>query len=619
MSTSTSARLLTLPDVAALAGVQRPVVSMWRSRTSVRGVTVPFPMAVEVIKGVEHFAMDDVVAYLATTGRGRNPESALDAPSLAAPIAADHASAETLLTLALVTGEDLADADLVALATDVDPDDAFLLGEVRRGGWPPALPGHIDELVAASLGHEDALNRLDGGRLARGIGARGCTQELVDLVASVAAAGRRDAVLDPSGDSLLDRALAPHFAALLAGDRRLRRHAAILSWAVADGGTTNPVVRVRSLLGQPRDDVLNALDELAVDLRPGDVAVALGPAATMTDVLTGKAAKLRASTVRPGPLVAALRLPRGMWRTAHRQSPAVWVLRGGDGRKEVCLADLDNGGDIDLTDLSADIAQAVTPMGSGRTEARAYRYLRPRELRQVLAGGPLVPRGTRAQHLPVEHGVLDRAYAAASVLVEPLPEVTTSLTAARERPVVSSVSLGELVAAKRLTLRQGRRIALADGHPAGTVHVLTADGSLDGVLLDPFDARARSGGWTEPGDVVFLEKPQARAVVDSRGGNLVGTPSRILRLAENAPVSAHVLAERINQARPGTEWPTWEVPALPRAEAESLGTRLAEVNRYRTELRRREQALNAWADALVTGVAAGSLAVPDTTTTLENR
>src|SRR3954471_24214652 len=195
MSTSAPARVLTLPDIATLAGVQRPVVSMWRTRTSVRGVTFPFPVAVEVIKGVEHFAMDDVVAYLAATGRGRNPESALDAPTLTAPVDADHASAETLLTLALVTGEDLADADLVALAIEVDPDDDFLLREVRRGGWPAALPGHIDELVAASLGHEDALNRLEGSRLARRVGDRGCTPELVALVASVAAAGRNAAVL----------------------------------------------------------------------------------------------------------------------------------------------------------------------------------------------------------------------------------------------------------------------------------------------------------------------------------------------------------------------------------------------------------------------------------------
>jgi hypothetical protein len=618
MSTSTPPRLLTLPDIAALAGVQRPVASMWRTRTSVRGVTVPFPVAVDVINGVEHFAMDDVVTYLAATGRGRNPESALDAPTLAAPVDADHASAETLLTLALLSGEDLADTDLIALATEVDPDDAFLLGEVRRGGWPAALPGHIDELVAASLGHEDALNRLDGGRLARRAGDRGCTPELVNLVTSVASAGREDAVLDPSGDKLLDRALARHFAALLAADRRLRRYAAILGWAMTTGETTSPVVRVRSLLGRTRDDVLDALDKLVVDLRPGDVAVALGPAATMTDALTGQAEKLRAHTVRSGPLVAALRLPRGMWRTAHRQSPAIWVLTGDTGRTEVRLADLDDGAALDLADLAVDIAQALAPMGSGRTEARAYRYLRPRELKLVLAGGPLVPRGTRAQHLLAGDGLLDRAHAAVRVLTEPLPEVTTSVTAGQGRMVVSSVSLGELVAAKRLTLRQGRRIAPTDADPTGTVHVLTADGALDAVRLDPFDARARSGGWTEPGDVVFLEKPQPRAVVDTRGGNLVATPSRILRLAENAPVGAHVLAERINRARPGSEWRTWEVPALPRAEAQSLGTRLAEVTRYRSELRRREQALDAWADALVTGVAAGSLAVPDTTT-LENR
>src|SRR3954468_15000326 len=141
--TSTPARLLTLPDIAALAGVQRPVVSMWRTRTSVRGITVPFPVAVDVINGVEHFAMDAVLSYLAATGRGRNPESALDAPTFTAPVDANHISAETLLTLALLTGEDLTGADLTAMATAVDPDDELLLSEVREGCWSAELVNYI--------------------------------------------------------------------------------------------------------------------------------------------------------------------------------------------------------------------------------------------------------------------------------------------------------------------------------------------------------------------------------------------------------------------------------------------------------------------------------------------
>ena len=102
----------------------------------------------------------------------------------------------------------------------------------------------------------------------------------------------------------------------------------------------------------------------------------------------------------------------------------------------------------------------------------------------------------------------------------------------------------------------------------------------------------------------------------------MATPSRILRLADNAPVGPHVLAERINRSVPGSEWRTWDVPALSRAEAEVLDARLAEVASYRYELHRRERALDTWAAAAVAGVAAGSLAVPPTdqqTAPAENR
>ncbi|TQN44301.1 hypothetical protein FHU33_3799 [Blastococcus colisei] len=639
MAKTASPRLLTLPDIAALAGVQRAVVSMWRNRTSVRGAVVPFPAAVDVVGKVEHFALDDIVAYLAATGRGKNPEAAVDAATLAAPVAAGHESAELLLSLAVLTGADLASlspAELVTLAEEVDQNDQFLLREAREQSWHPDLPGHVDELVAASFGAEDAFARLDSGRLARGAGHRGCAPELVSLVASVTAACRdhagTGAVLDASGDLQFDQALAPHFPAVLINDsagvsaRRLRRRAAALQWAVLPEPGSVPIVRVRSLLGMATDDALLSADDVVVSLGPGDVAVVLGPATALTDALVGSAERARAETLRPGPLATALRLPRGLWKAAHRQSSAVWVLTQGTGRTEARLADLD-GVDLDLDDLAADVAQALAPLttsGPLPTEARTYRYLRPRALDRVLAGGQLVPRGTRAVRLHTADEHLETTHSAARELERPLPPLDTSVAACHALPVVRWLSLGELVNDKRLVLRQGRRIDPAGADPRGTVHVLSADGADADLRLDPFYARDRyaRATWTEPGDVVFIEKPRPRAIVDTRGGSLVATPSRILRLADSAPVGPHVLAERINRSVPGSEWRTWDVPALSRADAEALDARLAEVASYRDELLRRERALDTWASALVAGVAAGSLALPSThqqTASAENR
>ena len=69
---------------------------------------------------------------------------------------------------------------------------------------------------------------------------------------------------------------------------------------------------------------------------------------------------------------------------------AVWVLRGGEGAQRVRVADLDGEG-VALEDLASDVAGALQ-----RSEQRAYRYARSVDLPQILARGPVVPRGTRA-------------------------------------------------------------------------------------------------------------------------------------------------------------------------------------------------------------------------------
>ncbi len=181
---------LTLQDVADLAKVRRPVVSMWRNRPMVRGVSMPFPEPVGVVDGVARFARGDVVDWLARTGRGNNADFSDDAPALAVPDGAALEEAVTLLCWYVLTGEELAGTTVearVRRAEECDPEDSLLLREIRRLRPSNAFLEYVDDLVEASFGPADALARLDGGRLKREIAARDLTPEAVEVLHRVVA------------------------------------------------------------------------------------------------------------------------------------------------------------------------------------------------------------------------------------------------------------------------------------------------------------------------------------------------------------------------------------------------------------------------------------------------
>jgi len=89
--------LLSLSDIAALAGVRRPTVSAWRSRT--HGGAAPFPAPVSGRTGSERFAASDVSEWLAVTAKGNNPEAASDALSFGRSADRDPDSFDALVAL----------------------------------------------------------------------------------------------------------------------------------------------------------------------------------------------------------------------------------------------------------------------------------------------------------------------------------------------------------------------------------------------------------------------------------------------------------------------------------------------------------------------------------------
>jgi hypothetical protein len=616
-----------MQDIADLAHVGRSTVSMWRNRPMARGQFLPFPDPVDLTNGIEHFSREEIVDWLERSHRGNNHEHRLDAPALSPPAGTSLEDLVTLLCLHVRTGQELADTtagERESLARAIDPHNIFMLREVTAANPTGEALRFIDDLVEASFGAGEALNHLENGRAGRAVGVRGLTADAVDLVRTIVTTCRVH--IDPEGVPLvhvggaasLTLALVDDSAQLVvSGDgteqRALRRQAAIRG-VETSSGEVSPCVRILSLFGSKLDDALDAVDNIVVGLGAGDIAVVLGPGSIMCDELRGGQEQNRALTLRSGSLALALRLPRGMWREAHRQALGLWVCVGGASTQRPFVVDLAafTPSELDAGDLAADVAGALT-----YDLARAFRYARPRDLQLILSSHAVIPRGARAIQLVTTDQAphLDRIHAATLVTAEPVRGLDVLAGAASGSNVVHRRSLGELKDQQQVQVKRGSRIAADHASPAGSVVVLSATGDTADLKLDPFDALKLypRAARTEPGDVVFVEKPRPRALVDDRGGSLVATPSRILRLNQAAGIGPHALAAIINRLPADAgEWQAWNVPVLDAPAVGQLEDAITSAADYEASLRKHVDAVHDLIDAMIDGVAAGAVTLmPD--------
>lgn len=618
-----SAPTLTLQDIADLARVRRPVVSMWRNRPTVRGQFLPFPEPVEPVGAVERFDRDDVVAWLERTGRGNNHEARLDAPALSAPDGVALEDLVTLLCLAATSGEELAQTtagERGSLARGVDSEDQFLLREIIATSPASDTLRFVDDLVEASFGPAEALGRLEHGRLTRALGARDLTSEALDLVRAVA--GECALHLDSEGVPLvhagdsaaLTLALADGFTHLVVpgaspAHRALLRRAA-LRGIEATSTKTSPNIRVLSALGVDIDDALDEIDNTVLDLDEGELAVVIGSANLLCDELRAEREQNRAQTLRSGNLVIALRLPRGLWREAHRQALGLWVCAGNRSVQRPLVADLAafTDDEFDLRDLAADVTGALESEG-----ARAYRYLRPHDLPLILSSRTtVVPRGMRAVRLAttdVERH-LKKISAATLITSAPIRTFDVLAEAASGSTLLRRRSLGELKDLRLAQVKRGSRFDADHADENGSVAVLSAGDGGTKLRLDPLDVVRLypRAAHTEPGDVVFTESPLPRALVDDQGGSLVASPSKILRLDPKAGIGPHAVAAIINQTRSETtEWQTWNVPILEPTAADQLEEALIAAAAYESSLQRHLAAVHELITYMIDGVAAGAV------------
>lgn len=605
---------MSLQDMADLAKVRRAVVSTWRNRPLVRGVSHPFPVAVERVDGQERFDVADVIDYLKRTGRGKNPESFVDdAPTVAAPVEATLEDVVTLLAWHVLTGEDLAGtshAYRVRRGAECDPDDHILLGELSHLHATDAVLEYTDQLLAASFGPSDALQRVEEGQLGRRESARTLTSAATDLIANAVSAcvvylGGDGVTLSVDGTELSLDVAGEAATAIMTAERRIVRRALIRGLQL-DEPSRPTLLSFTSVIGREPTDVLDAVDNVVLDLEPGQIAIVVGPASVLADDLRGPLQGRRASVLRVGNVVAALRLPRGFWREAHRQSLAVWVCLGGAGCQRPVIGDLGAADTIANEDVAADVVAAL----SGEA-GRAFRYGRLGDLTVILAGGAFVPRGVQPPRMRLLNtgNHVEAVHAATLTTSVPLEPLDLLVQPSPGRLQVAQRSLGQLKADGKLTLKRGNRIDLAFADPNGTVNVLPEPVS-GAVGFDPVDAEQRypRSVRTNPGDVVFVEQPRPQAWVDVHGGSMVASPARILRLEATAEIGPRLLAAVINRlpAVP-SEWQGWSVPVMTGAEAQRLEAALAEVDAFEGELRRRVSAARDLTTALIDGLAAGAL------------
>ncbi|MDQ0869167.1 hypothetical protein QFZ70_001640 [Arthrobacter sp. V1I9] len=669
---------MTLSDVAALAQVKRPVVSMWRKRNA--GTAHPFPEPAALDNGRELFDAHRIAAWLNVTGRGNNPEAANDVAAFArVPVkASGEAPGNTfnaltaLLTLKAMTGNALAQLtpdELLDMADECDPDDAFLYSELEAAG--PSLAStaaFADRLVDSAYNTGGAFEQLLAARFRSGLREHSdtaLTESAVDLVAAAAVElsatlggdsvfadatrGGSDllmGVVRAAGESAPVTFLTPDDdggAARLVR-RRLRVHG-------VDGGQIRvdpsgefavhgPVVHVAQYPspGEPSMEevqILSAVEHLVLQMDDQQRAVIIAPARVLCDAPLGTSANgLRSGLLRTGRVRAVVRLPQGLLRAKPRETHALWVL--GPSFAEVPIAERwTMVADLSTRALTEDVKQdlvsdVVASMGNRATvRAHAFRFARLVQTRLLLASRKSLVA------VPSNHSVPNVSGAEAALRVEELVRLLRGGSAERFADVAvlpsvpilkgQPVPIEELIAGGNLTYIKGNRIE--DVHLTATngtrvlgpdelLNLQTPQRHLD--LLD-FAANNPAGRLTQPGDVVFCTSPRPAALVDREGGSAVVFPARVLRIDAGDPggLVPDVVAADINKL-PATDksWRQWHLRRVPDNQRKKLADSLARLQHDQRQARERLERLEELATLITDGVAGGSLTLTDPSTKL---
>lgn len=510
---------ITLSDIAQLAQVQRPVVSMWRSRS--KNSDTPFPPAVATHDRQELFDAVEVTTWLAATGRGNNPHAAEDAAAFAAPLGPEtkhthFAGLTALIALRALTDAPLGsqDADvLLDSADEYDPDDEFLFAEIEALG-PNLLnlAAYADLLTDASYTASAAFERLLGDRFRTGPPVQAntmLTSAAIELLAAtaveLAANSEQDPVFTDDGgsdfllavaDILGEAAPATLCVGTLASDsarlarRRMRVHGQSKeNLQVTNHAGSGHQERAKVRLAQfpspsfPTSDaveVLTAIDNISLDMDDQACAVVLAPAPILTDSLqrtthNREAEAIRSDILRSDRVRAIVRLPRGLLPSRPRQAQALWVL--GPAHANVTIADrwtmvADLSGQEMTADVSADlVSDLAASMGSrDHVRAHSFRFAKLVRTRSLLAKQGALTAAAQSPEVSDLPTVAANASTAELIQAESILDALNEDHAAplhmdllaETRPALTPTTVGEAITAGSLKYLPGHR--LADSH-----------------------------------------------------------------------------------------------------------------------------------------------------------
>ncbi|GAA1346975.1 hypothetical protein GCM10009611_25820 [Arthrobacter roseus] len=663
---------IALADVALLARVQRPVVSMWRQRNA--HSTMPFPSPIAMDAGSELFDADAVVTWLGETGRGKNPDAGNDvgafvyAGELRSADAAAHFQGLTaLLALRQLMGHPLSEhsgEELLDCADEHDPDDVFLFTEVEAlGSRLGNAAAYADLLTEGAYGPVAAFEKLVGQRLRSGAREQSVSALIpvaISLVASAAVelAGHQEAPVfadatTGSSDLLLGiiaeagEFAAPTMLTSAADDgdarlvrRRLQIHGVHYRAMTEDSDLFGEAVVVGHY-PPPRsgpmsdEQILQEIEDVVLQLGPTQRGVLIGPASALADpAASAQAELLRSGVLRSGRLRAVVRLPRGLVKGKPRQSQALWVL--GPAPEGVPIAErwtmsADLSGGVLTPDVVQDVVGdlGASLAGHSAIRAHAFRFARLVLTRALLAsrGSLVAPAMSGRQAVAAGEVASGDAVVEADSLVAALNEPPPALTL----PVLAGPGSGSgtltqqtvdsVIAAGYLKYVPGNRLlpedvrARVSGARLIGVAELVDDADPGSRRIDRLDLTAKYPGsrLTEPGDVVFCTSPQTAALVDAEGGAVVVYPARILRISEADPggLLPAVLAADVEAAPHGVHWRRWRVRAVVEEQRGKLDGVLAGLRDETARTRERLRQLERLEDVMIDGVSSGSLMLED--------
>ncbi|MEJ8284620.1 hypothetical protein [Curtobacterium citreum] len=641
--------LIDLAGVARLAGVQRPVPSVWRSRFA--STSEPFPRAVDEKASRAQFDAHEVADWLVRTGHGNNPEARADAAASATPpdfsFADPRAVAELEALIALSAQVDdlgaLTPSRIEDAGVELDPRDVNLQAEIaahaRRGApWVEYAARLIDAAYSPS-----AALALVTQRHAVSLRAAGSAGQLVsDVVAlivdaTLALVREGDAVRLDAHDAALSSTLAGNVGDDVsivlptdAGSRRIRRQLLVDGhWLAEREEPARRVVAIARVPSQRGDDVaaiLRAVDEVSLSLGDSDAAVVIGPARALVDPLAPVDERARADILRSGRVRGIARLSAGLVDSAVREALALWVVgeRAGDvppAERVTAVADLTA---IQLTPATrADlVSDLMAGMGSGR-DLRAHQFRFASFVRTTslqARSGSLVASATRKPVL----ATMDTAELPAllDLAADALRDDITPVEIAPDsHDVPPAALLPELIEARHLRRIQGVRLdpdlVGSEGLIVVTPSELDNPASIGRTRVDQLALAARNPNaqLTRPGDVVFRTSPSAAAWVDVDGSKVVAYPARVLRITANDPggLVPEVIAADITGAAAGPgAWKRWMLRRVSPQATAPLRRALADIATTREELETRASRLSDYAALIVAGVTSGAVTIIDT-------